>query len=121
MQTTVFGETTFDHNYYLSERIILFTGEKHFAGASWRKLNILLQEKFVFPTIGREELNLSISPMALSVAEVGDFTREYGTYIGDLKVLFNKIVKITIDFKKRYIVSAKTKSKEEKYENNWFS
>ena len=24
--------------------------------------------------------------MALSVAEVGDFTREYGTYIGDLKV-----------------------------------
>jgi len=42
-------------------------------------------EKFVFPTIGKEELNLSIGPMALSVAEVGDFTRDYGTYIGDLK------------------------------------
>jgi len=42
-------------------------------------------EKFVFPTIGKEDLNLSIGPMALSVAEVGDFTKEYGTYIGDLK------------------------------------
>ena len=46
-----------------------------------------LQEKFVFPTLGREELNLSISPMALSVAEIGDFTKDYGTYIGDLKVI----------------------------------
>ena len=40
----------------------------------------------IFPTLGRDELNLSIGPMALSVAEVGDFTREYGTYIGDIKV-----------------------------------
>ena len=40
----------------------------------------------LFPTLDREELNLSIGPMALSVAEVGDFTREYGTYIGDIKV-----------------------------------
>ena len=40
--------------------------------------------------------------MALSVAEVGDFTREYGTYIGDLKVLFNNIVKITLIFKGRF-------------------
>merc|ERR1719232_1750692 len=39
----------------------------------------------LFPTLDREELNLSIGPMALSVAEVGDFTREYGTYIGDIK------------------------------------
>ena len=28
--------------------------------------------------------------MALSVAEVGDFTREYGTYIGDIKVISEK-------------------------------
>ena len=41
----------------------------------------------LFPTLDREELNLSIGPMALSVAEVGDFTREYGTYIGDIKVI----------------------------------
>ena len=40
----------------------------------------------MFPTLGKEEINLSISPMAPSVAEVGDFTKEYGTYIGDLKV-----------------------------------
>ena len=40
----------------------------------------------IFPTLGRDELNLSIGPMALSVAEVGDFTRDYGTYIGDIKV-----------------------------------
>ena len=49
----------------------------------------LFQEEFVFPTIGKEELNLSIGPMALSVDEVGEFTRKYGTYIGDLKVQFN--------------------------------
>ena len=42
----------------------------------------------IFPTLGRDELNLSIGPMALSVAEVGDFTREYGTYIGDIKVIY---------------------------------
>ena len=44
----------------------------------------------LFPTLDREELNLSIGPMALSVAEVGDFTREYGTYIGDIKVRTKK-------------------------------
>jgi len=42
-------------------------------------------EKLVYPTLGKEELNLSIGPMALTVAEVGDFTKEYGTYIGDFK------------------------------------
>ena len=40
----------------------------------------------MFHTLDKEELNLSIGPMALSVAEVGDFTRDYGTYIGDIKV-----------------------------------
>ena len=43
-----------------------------------------------FHTFGKEELNLSIGPMALTVAEVGDFTREYGTYIGDIRVNFVK-------------------------------
>lgn len=42
-------------------------------------------EKFVYPTLGKEELNLSIGPMALTVAEIGDFTKEFGTYIGDFK------------------------------------
>ena len=39
-----------------------------------------------FHTLGKDELNLSIGPMALSVAEVGDFTKEFGTYIGDMTV-----------------------------------
>ena len=30
----------------------------------------ILQEKLVYPTLGKEELNLSIGPMALTVAEV---------------------------------------------------
>ena len=29
-----------------------------------------MQEKLVYPTLGKEELNLSIGPMALTVAEV---------------------------------------------------
>ena len=45
----------------------------------------------IFPTLGRDELNLSIGPMALSVAEVGDFTRDYGTYIGDIKAHSHQI------------------------------
>ena len=32
--------------------------------------NLLMQEKLVYPTLGKEELNLSIGPMALTVAEV---------------------------------------------------
>ena len=43
-------------------------------------------QDLMFHTLDKEELNLSIGPMALSVAEVGDFTRDYGTYIGDIKV-----------------------------------
>ena len=42
-------------------------------------------QNLIFPTLGRDELNLSIGPMALSVAEVGDFTKDYGTYIGDIR------------------------------------
>ena len=30
----------------------------------------IIQEKLVYPTLGKEELNLSIGPMALTVAEV---------------------------------------------------
>ena len=46
----------------------------------------------MFHTLDKEELNLSIGPMALSVAEVGDFTRDYGTYIGDIKVVKDTVL-----------------------------
>jgi hypothetical protein len=31
-------------------------------------------------------INLGAGPLALTVAEIGDFSRSYGTYIGDLTV-----------------------------------
>ena len=34
------------------------------------KMIKIIQEKLVYPTLGKEELNLSIGPMALTVAEV---------------------------------------------------
>ena len=50
----------------------------------------------MFHTLDKEELNLSIGPMALSVAEVGDFTRDYGTYIGDIKVISDKTMMVIV-------------------------
>ena len=43
-------------------------------------------DRMVYPTIGRDQLNLKFEPVALQIPNVGDFDRKYGTYIGEFKV-----------------------------------
>ncbi|XP_023345279.1 protein Skeletor, isoforms B/C [Eurytemora carolleeae] len=58
-----------------------------------KDVDYLNMEDIVYPTLGREDLNLTVetggigasSAQALSITEVGDFSRNFGTYIGDIK------------------------------------